>query len=563
MPPSDSTAETAQQDATALRVEIQNYGATEAEFATADKEVLESATGQHIQRHGWNRVAGQYVEPNHKRGAREGEIPRPTGLFQLGFSNDARANEELIAEAKLSQPRQVQTRIRHRGGPLPDSDELASAIQIVEQDPALGAALRNGALTASPGMPLVIAEGQGAQGADRTLAILLSGPIPDRPDRESEIVGVNLLTREVIRYPDGTPSGAELSRYPIGTGAGAEASQEGQSGRECGFDDANPPHPEKGTAGQSLVSVFAGPTLLWRFVVFRPSISSGTNGSGVELRYVEYRGKRVLYRAHAPILTAKYDGNTYGPYRDWMWSEIPFNVPEPSSTEPIFLTSTPVRTINDDGKDGGNYTGVAISVEGNEVVVQSVLDSAWYRYTSQWRLDADGTIRPRWGFSAVKNPAVCNRHVHHAYWRLDFDIGGPRPNDVLQRVAGSDPPQFEPIKEEVKLFRTAESRWRVQNSDTGGGVEITPGPDDLTAQGDPYAKGDVWVLRYHGNEIDDGFTGVKDDNGPQLDRFVNGERVSGEDVVFWYAAHLVHAVGPDEQGLDLGKYVGPDIRPLP
>jgi glucose-6-phosphate 1-dehydrogenase len=34
-------------------------------------------------------------------------------------------------------------------------------------------------------------------------------------------------------------------------------------------------------------------------------------------------------------------------------------------------------------------------------------------------------------------------------------------------------------------------------------------------------------------------------------------------VVFWYAAHLVHAVGPDEQGLDLGKYVGPEIRPLP
>jgi hypothetical protein len=281
----------------------------------------------------------------------------------------------------------------------------------------------------------------------------------------------------------------------------------------------------------------------------------------VELRYVEYRGKRILYRAHTPILTAKYDQDRNGPYRDWMYSEVPFNVPA-RSTEPILLTSPPVSTINDDGRDEGNYTGVAISVEGDEVVVQSALESAWYRYTSQWRLKADGTLRPRWGFSAVQNPAVCVRHVHHAYWRLDFDIGGSGSNDVLQRVAGSDPPQFEPIRREVKFFRTAESRWRVVNSRDGGCVEITPGPNDLTARGDPYAKGDVWVLRYHGNEIDDGYNGTVDSNGPQLDRFVNGESVGGQDVVFWYAGHLVHHVTEDNP-LDLGQYVGPEIRPLP
>jgi hypothetical protein len=34
----------------------------------------------------------------------------------------------------------------------------------------------------------------------------------------------------------------------------------------------------------------------------------------VELRYVDYKGKRVLYRAHVPILNVKYDGNACGPY---------------------------------------------------------------------------------------------------------------------------------------------------------------------------------------------------------------------------------------------------------
>jgi hypothetical protein len=546
MPPTEtcSTAETAQQDTTALRVEIENYGPIAAELDAARQALLDSARGRRLQRRGWDPAAVQYVDPKHKAGAREGMIPPPPGRFQVGFSNDERANKELIAKARLSKPGQVQTRIRRRE-PLPDDDDFRTAIEILEQDPALGAALRNDVLMPSPGMPLVIETGQGAQRAGRILAILLLGPIPDRQDRVAEIVGVNLSTREVIRYPDGSPPGAELS----------------PGGRVCGWQQApDQSSTDQGLAGQALVSVFAGPTLLWRFVLLRPSISSGTRGSGVELRYVEYRGKRILNRAHTPILTAKYDEDRNGPYRDWMYAENPFNVPVPS-TAPILLTPPPVRTINDDGKDQGNYTGVAISVEGDEVVVQSALESSWYRYTSQWRLKADGTLRPRWGFTAVKNPAVCVRHVHHAYWRLDFDIGGAGRNDVLQRVGGSDPPQFEPIRQEVKLFRTAESRWRVLNSRAGGGVEIIPGPNDLTAQGDPYAKGDVWVLRYHDNEIDDGYDEVVDPNGPQLDRFVDGERVGGKDLVFWYAGHLVHDVGDED--LDLGEYVGPEIHPLP
>jgi len=58
----------------------------------------------------------------------------------------------------------------------------------------------------------------------------------------------------------------------------------------------------QGVAGQAWVSVYEGTTLLWRFLVVRPSVSSGASGSGVELRYIDYRGKRVLHQAHVPIL---------------------------------------------------------------------------------------------------------------------------------------------------------------------------------------------------------------------------------------------------------------------
>src|SRR5215218_10681114 len=66
------------------------------------------------------------------------------------------------------------------------------------------------------------------------------------------------------------------------------------------------------------------------------------------------------------------------------------------------------------------------------LVVVSELQAGWYRYVSQWRFHDDGTIRPRFGFSAVRNACVCNVHHHHVYWRFDFDIGTAENNAVRE-----------------------------------------------------------------------------------------------------------------------------------
>ena len=69
---------------------------------------------------------------------------------------------------------------------------------------------------------------------------------------------------------------------------------------------------------------------------------------------------------------------------------------------------------------------------------------------------------------------------------------------------------------------------------------------------------DVWVLRYHGNELDDGFNSTTSPNADaKIDQWVNGESVVSQDVVIWYAAHFTHDVHQV-----IGHIVGPVLQPV-
>jgi len=87
-----------------------------------------------------------------------------------------------------------------------------------------------------------------------------------------------------------------------------------------------------------------------------------------------------------------------------------------TNVAPGFVLSTaPAKTILDTGSDTGTFLGTAIYVAGQEVVLVNELQAGWYRYVSEWRLHADGTIRPRFGFDATCSSCVCVRHHHHVY----------------------------------------------------------------------------------------------------------------------------------------------------
>lgn len=273
-----------------------------------------------------------------------------------------------------------------------------------------------------------------------------------------------------------------------------------------------------------------------------------------------------MFHAHVPILNVEYgsEGQAIGcgpTYRDWQNAETQFEANGAAVAPGFVLCPLPARTIIDNGTDGGNFSGVAVYLQGAEVVLVSEMQAGWYRYITEWRLHANGTIRPRFGFAGTQNRCTCDLHTHHVYWRMDFDIRTPSHNVVEEF---NDPPivganNWHTKKFEIQRQRDAghHRKWRVRNTVTGEAYTIVPGANDGAPTA--YGVGDVWVLRYHSGEIDDGqgFTTDPNLSRAHLDRFMSSpEAVEDTDVVVWYAGHYVH-----DAGLEIGNRVGPDLIP--
>jgi Copper amine oxidase, enzyme domain len=476
--------------------------------------------------------------------ARRSIRPRPWDRYRATWY-DYGENRAIVVEGRLGEPGRVTTK-ETAAQPVPSPEEFEAAVAVVAQDPELGPAVRDGKLQPYRAMPPLVNEELPDGRVERTLTVGLL-PADGAADARHEIVGVNMIRRQVERYQDRAP-------------AGARATEE-----LCGPPSANQSTTGQGVPGQARITVLRGSTRLWSLVAVRPSASSGIWGSGVELRSVYYRGRPVMHQAHVPVLNVRYHNDQCGPFRDPVWQEDMFQARGRNTARAFRLCSAPAKTILDTGSDFGNFRGVAVYVAGQEVVLVSELQAGWYRYVSEWRLHADGTIRPRFGFDATADSCVCIRHVHHAYWRFDFTVQTSGNNLIFEH---NDPPLqpgtnvWQPQPFEIRRLRdpARKRRWRVQHADSGRGYTIIPGANDGTAKGDSYAKGDVWLLRYRRGQIDD--EPLADGNTAiQIDRYLNRESIHRQDVVVWYGAHFTHDPHHEGAAAGHGHIVGPDLVP--
>jgi hypothetical protein len=470
--------------------------------------------------------------------------PRPPDRFRATIYDDTN-HRTVFADGSIDDLRRLSL-TESALPPPPSNAEFLAAVKLIRRDDSIGAALAAGKLEPYQPIPALRLDELPDGRIRRRIAVGLLA----RDAAESHaVVAVDIADREIVSVDDapGDTRAHGLCGVPL---------------------DANQSTASKGTAGQVWVTVAQGRQRLWRFLAVRPAASSGTNGSGIELRYVDYRGKRVLYRAHVPILNVKYNADACGPYRDWQYQEGMIQARGLDVAPGFRLSSGPALTIMDTGSDTGTFLGTGIYILSDEVVFVSEMEAGWYRYITQWRLGLNGTIRPRFGFAAVEHPCVCNVHHHHVYWRLDFDIRTAGHNRVGEF---NDPPLFGSQKWHTKSFEIRRPRdpararrWRVENISSGEGYDIVPRLDDglAAAMPDaPFGRGDVWILRYHGSEIDDGVVAIGPPYEADIDRWVNGESVSDHDVVVWYGAHFTHDVSHHDAAQH-GHILGPDLKPV-
>jgi hypothetical protein len=528
-----------------IKVKVEPFGPTTEELAEIGERVIAQARVRKFL--GRSRARMLYVETLEDLDEKP-RRPRPPNRFRATMYDDTN-RRAVFADGSLDDLRSL-TLNESAIPPPPSGTEFAAAVNLVRRDDTLGAAVAAGRLEPYQPIPALhlveLPDGR----FERRIAV---GLLPRDAGESHSIVAVDVAGREIIHVDD----------------AFGEAGTRPQHLGSCGVPhDANQSTASKGTAGQVWVTVSQGGQTLWRFLAVRPAASSGTNGSGIELRYVDYKGKRVLYRAHVPILNVKYNANACGPYRDWQYQEGMIQAQGIDVAPGFRFSSGPALTIMDTGSDTGNFLGVGIYVLFNEVVFVSEMEAGWYRYITQWRLGTNGTIRPRFGFAAVEHPCVCNVHHHHVYWRLDFDIRTAGNNRVREF---NDPPLIGNQNWHTKRFEIRRPRdlgrarrWRVENTRTREGYDIVPQLDDglaATMPDAPFGRGDVWILRYRGSEIDDGVVAIGPPYEANIDSWVNGEAVDDHDVVVWYGAHFTHDVSHLGPALH-GHVLGPDLKPI-
>lgn len=530
-----------------LKVKIDPWGPTQQEISEAATWLTQHATVQSALGNSRNRLLNVQLVDSIVD-AKTARNPAPPDRVQATFY-DYTNHRTLEATTTISNRKSVDV-VESAEQPLPSPEEFAEAVEAVSTHGELGPALREGRFQTYPAMPPLLLEELPDGRFKRSISV---GLLPKAAGAKHEIVGFNLVDRSIVRFETNAPNLAQ-AHNPI-----------------CGIPYAGQPAVSN-AAGQAQVTISQGTTVLWKFIVLRPAATMGpgisTNGTGIELRFVDYRGKRLLYRAHVPILNVSYKNNACGPYRDWQHTESMFDATGADVLPGFRLCSSPPKTILDNGSDQGIFNGVAVFASGDQVQLISEMEAGWYRYISEWRFHADGTIQPRFGFSAVSNSCVCNIHYHHAYWRFDFDVKTPG-NNLVREFNDPCLPGFCPSNWHDKLFEISrprdpsrKRRWRVENTVSGEAYDIVPGASDgsaFTSPDSPFGRGDFWVLRYHGNEIDDGVHATGPPYEAGINAWVNGESTKNQDVVVWYGAHFTHDVNAEPPGT-FGDRVGPDLK---
>ena len=281
------------------------------------------------------------------------------------------------------------------------------------------------------------------------------------------------------------------------------------------------------------------------------------DNTGLALRDVTYADELVLAKASMPVIRVKYvkemvwwnpftwfgsraDNGRCGPFQDRLrWQDL----------VPIVNCSNQKVCIEHSTQNNVKWLELGIYVRIGE-----------YHIYQSWHLSEDGEIRP-----VVQSRGLsCNtNHVHHPYWRFDFDIDGNGMDQVFVHDDGGPDSGWGPgwrkytnERNDVKIPATHRT-WFVRDQLNGHGVMILPGagyaPMADDGERDRFADFDVAIRRANTSEDIAWVFGARG----QLRYDEDNQGVQEQDIVFWYVGHLPHMAA---QGPTKWLASGPTLR---
>jgi hypothetical protein len=241
---------------------------------------------------------------------------------------------------------------------------------------------------------------------------------------------------------------------------------------------------------------------------------------------VNRNGVGVLYDGSMPAIRVQYNGNACGPYVDRIkWDNL---VADPA-------TGNKVRSaVNSD------YIRIWVEAQ----IASYHLVQSWYFYKTL------GVIVPELQSSGLQ---CTTDHRHHPYWHLDVDVAGSGFNRIVTWNAGVGTTRTNEFN--TTKAAAGSNVYFYNNNNASKTVLFNPGVGDGTP--DTFATWDYGGRRFPSSLNDPwaptstGFTDTGDlESATSTSTTLNNENINGQDIVFWYNAHLVHLAsgGPTQVG---------------
>lgn len=222
---------------------------------------------------------------------------------------------------------------------------------------------------------------------------------------------------------------------------------------------------------------------------------------------------------------------------------------------------------------GHVYKSGSDGLQGHALAIFSVSKVGSYSYVPVWQFFDDGTINPMMGATGklqrrgvsnaygwpIRSNAISGiSHIHNYYWRLDFELGEDRTNDIVEEIDLL--PSNNGLERTVSVTRliteTARSidpekmrSWRIRDGELTNSheqpisYELLPlkvGHRDVGPADEPWTHNDLYVTQVKACERFVSHNTISANCPEDIAGFVDGESLDDADVVLWFGVSFHH-----------------------